>query len=309
MRRSRRGRSLGALSAVIRTQLDIDPAFVAAIIKPRCFAPGLAGCRVLPEESCPASWTLTSSTTSTVTRISAASRTGSRTWISSSRRYSLTRTRGLRSARKGITALEDILFSKYLMYKTVYWHKTVRIATAMIKKAVAMGLADGAITRSDLYGLDDEEFFARFSASRYPAVRAHRAGKAAGAAPPGVDGSLSGSRNPSHQRIEDIRGEAPRGGQDCARGGGHLRESASRAEDIVLDVPERVSFDFDVPVVEPGSGRTLEAHGAQARSSVFSGMGGDDLPRSIRYISVSASRDEALMAALERLDIGEIIAQ
>ena len=90
---------------------------------------------------------------------------------------------------------------------------------------------------------------------------------------------------------------------------GPSRENASRSEDIVLDVPERVSFDFDVPVVEPGSVGRSDAHGAQARSSVFSGMGGDDLPRSIRYISVSARRDEALMAALERLDIGGIIAQ
>ncbi|MBN1836116.1 MAG: HD domain-containing protein, partial [Spirochaetales bacterium] len=44
--------------------------------------------------------------------------------------------RGLAVTEKGLTAVESILFSKYLMYRSVYWHKTVRIATAMIKKAV-----------------------------------------------------------------------------------------------------------------------------------------------------------------------------
>jgi HD superfamily phosphohydrolase len=214
---------------------------------------------------------------------------------------------GVAISPKGITALEDILFSKYLMYKTVYWHKTVRIATAMIKKAFAMGLANGAIARSDLYGLDDEEFFALFSSSRYPAfelvekVRRRELHRQVWRVP-------FREEDPSHRRIEDIK-QRLLAEERIAREAGAISGERIPTEDIVLDVPERVSFDFDVPVVEPASGRTLEAHGAQARSSVFSGIGGDDWPRSIRYISVSARRDEALLAALERLDIGGIITQ
>ncbi|GAI78327.1 unnamed protein product, partial [marine sediment metagenome] len=48
---------------------------------------------------------------------------------------------GLAITWKGLSAVESILFSKYLMYRTVYWHKAVRIATAMIKKAILMGLS------------------------------------------------------------------------------------------------------------------------------------------------------------------------
>ena len=81
---------------------------------------------------------------------------------------------GVAISPKGITALENILFSKYLMYKTVYWHKTVRIATAMIKKAIAMALEEGAIGTQDLYGLDDEQFSARFSRARIPGFSPHR---------------------------------------------------------------------------------------------------------------------------------------
>ena len=59
----------------------------------------------------------------------------------------------------GITAIENILFSKYLMYKTVYWHKTVRIATAMIKKATTLALQEGFLKPEQLYGLDDDDFY------------------------------------------------------------------------------------------------------------------------------------------------------
>ena len=48
--------------------------------------------------------------------------------------------RGIALDPQGLPAIENILFSKYLMYKSVYWHKTVRVATAMIKKAIILGL-------------------------------------------------------------------------------------------------------------------------------------------------------------------------
>jgi len=37
---------------------------------------------------------------------------------------------------KGISALESLLFSKYQMYRNVYWHHAVRSATCMFKRAV-----------------------------------------------------------------------------------------------------------------------------------------------------------------------------
>jgi HD superfamily phosphohydrolase len=214
--------------------------------------------------------------------------------------------RGVAISPKGITALEDILFSKYLMYKTVYWHKTVRIATAMIKKAVAMGLSDGAISRTDLYGLDDEEFFAAFSASKYPSfqlveqVRRRELHRQVWRVP-------FNDENPAHRRIEDIRQRLILE-ERIAREAGAVGGKYIKSESIVVDVPERVSFDFDLPIIDPGSGRTIAVKSAGALS-IFSAMRGDDLPRSIRYISVNASRDEALMSALERIDLSEILAQ
>ena len=47
---------------------------------------------------------------------------------------------GIEIDSRGIQSVESVLFSKYLMYRSVYWHKEVRSATAMIKKAVARAL-------------------------------------------------------------------------------------------------------------------------------------------------------------------------
>jgi HD superfamily phosphohydrolase len=58
-----------------------------------------------------------------------------------------------------IPNVESILFSKYLMYRTVYWHHQVRAATAMVKKAILNGLESGKITGEELYNLDDTGLF------------------------------------------------------------------------------------------------------------------------------------------------------
>jgi HD superfamily phosphohydrolase len=47
---------------------------------------------------------------------------------------------------KGISALESMLFSKYQMYRNVYWHHAVRAATCMFKRAVRATLRTGGLS-------------------------------------------------------------------------------------------------------------------------------------------------------------------
>ncbi len=47
---------------------------------------------------------------------------------------------------KGVSALESLLFSKYQMYRNVYWHHAVRSATCMFKRAVRVAVARGDVT-------------------------------------------------------------------------------------------------------------------------------------------------------------------
>jgi HD superfamily phosphohydrolase len=77
------------------------------------------------------------------------------------------RRRGLSLRESGITAVENILFSKYLMFRSVYWHRTVRAATAMIKKALYLGLTEGVISPDDLYSLDDATFYRELMKKKY----------------------------------------------------------------------------------------------------------------------------------------------
>jgi HD superfamily phosphohydrolase len=47
---------------------------------------------------------------------------------------------------KGVSALESLLFSKYQMYRNVYWHHAVRSATCMFKRAVRRAVERRQIT-------------------------------------------------------------------------------------------------------------------------------------------------------------------
>ena len=67
--------------------------------------------------------------------------------------------RGLDIDSRGISGVESLLFSKYLMYRTVYWHRSVRSATAMVKKALLAGLETANIDGEELYHLDDQGLF------------------------------------------------------------------------------------------------------------------------------------------------------
>ncbi len=60
--------------------------------------------------------------------------------------------------KKALGAVEHLLFSKYLMYKYIYWHKETRAATAMIKRSVLQALQEGLLTNRQLTHLDDLEF-------------------------------------------------------------------------------------------------------------------------------------------------------
>jgi HD superfamily phosphohydrolase len=212
---------------------------------------------------------------------------------------------GVAISQKGITALENILFSKYLMYKTVYWHKTVRIATAMIKKVVAEALAQGAVRRDELYGLDDEQFFARFTAKRFAGfsliedTRQRNLHKQVFRIP-FDDG------NPCHRRLEDI-------GERLSlelRIAGDVSGTVGRAvpaESIVVDVPERITFELRLPVIDPGQAEPEQADAGDA-SYVFHRIGHEDFPRSLRSISVSARREDDLLAALQRMGLARYFA-
>lgn len=177
-------------------------------------------------------------------------------------------------SERGVMAIEAVLFSKYQMYRAVYWHKSVRAATAMIKKAVVAALGSGDIVPEDLYGLDDHGFYA---------LMGQRGRDGQGLIKSVFNGDLLKSRfelpfdasNPAHRRVADL---SLRPGIEADLAG------LSGVSQVVVDVPEPISFESDLPVIGFGAG--FSAYATVFRPEVV-----DSFTRSLRVLRVFSSAD------------------
>lgn len=154
---------------------------------------------------------------------------------------------------RGIMSVESLLFSKYLMYRSVYWHRGVRSATAMMKKAVLLALRSGELKPEELYGLDDELFAQRLRsrAAAFPPFALGQAvleGRLYSAL---LDLPFDESKGP-HARLLDL---------DSRLEAEEELAAAARLDplDLVIDLPEAISFETELPVLMPSaaSGRGM----------------------------------------------------
>jgi len=154
-------------------------------------------------------------------------------------------TTGIALEQSGISAVENVLFSKYLMYRAVYWHRTVRVATAMIKKGLYEGLTTGLIKPDQLYGLDDETFYASFATRQEPPFRLIQRVHDRRLHLP-VSELAFDEENAVHGELLDLhrRAEAERRVSDALTQDGITVEVG----DVILDVPESISFEVAFPV-------------------------------------------------------------
>jgi HD superfamily phosphohydrolase len=145
--------------------------------------------------------------------------------------------RGADIDSRGIPSVESILFSKYLMYRTVYWHRQVRSATAMIKKALLGGLESGCIFPEELYNLDDQGLFTLMKSRSHPLfaladkLREGRLYAAAAEFP----------YQHEYQGLLDIQ-KRSQYEENLAR---ELRNAGIpiHPDEVIIDVPEPVSFE------------------------------------------------------------------
>jgi len=142
-----------------------------------------------------------------------------------------------------IPNVESVLFSKYLMYRTVYWHRQVRSATAMVKKALINGLESGKLSGEDLYNLDDMSLFSllgqKTSGSLVDSVREGRIFiTAAEFSPDHVDVSTVKAFGSRAKIEEKAASELSKAGFDIS------------GEDLIIDIPEPVSFETGLYVID-----------------------------------------------------------
>ena len=76
--------------------------------------------------------------------------------------------------RGGLEAAESLLIARFLMFSTVYYHHTVRIASAMLNKAIEYGIADGVIGAKDVADSTDAELLRRLEGSERADPLVHR---------------------------------------------------------------------------------------------------------------------------------------
>jgi len=148
-----------------------------------------------------------------------------------------------------IPNVESILFSKYLMYRTVYWHRQVRAATAMVKKALISGLNSGKLTGEDLYDLDDMSLFT---------LLRQKTSEVYGNSNSLVE-SVSEGRifvtaaeiSPEHIDINAIKAIGSRAQAEEALAK-QVRKMGIEVneEDIIIDIPEPVSFETGLYVID-----------------------------------------------------------
>ncbi|MDR0448675.1 MAG: HD domain-containing protein [Treponema sp.] len=150
--------------------------------------------------------------------------------------------RGIEINSRGIPSVESILFSKYLMYRTVYWHRQVRSATAMIKKALISALEQGIIAAEELYNLDDQSLFALMAEKQknLPALSLAERVREGRFYVESACFSLDSEK--SYDNIEKRRTRENALAEEISRITGTIIDG----ESIIIDIPEPVSFETEL---------------------------------------------------------------
>lgn len=183
--------------------------------------------------------------------------------------------RGVDIDSRGITAVESLLFSKYLMYQAVYWHRSVRSATAMVKKALFWGLESGNVTGDELYNLDDQGLFTLAEQKAQPLfslVDLVRNGRL----------FLTAAEIPFDEKAHSkLLSLSDRFRQEEALAGEYSNLFGKKlgGDSIIIDLPEPISFDSGLFVAD-------ENCFFSAGSSVLTGSLLDTFVRSLRIIRV-----------------------
>lgn len=174
---------------------------------------------------------------------------------------------------RGVMSVEAVLFSKYQMYKAVYWHRNVRAATAMIKKAVVAALETGSLMPDALYGLDDAGFYALME----PQVRdsqslIHRV--FTGQLYPLCHEMAYNPANEQHVRAANLNGRPGLEAELSA-----ILSKGRQQARVIIDIPEPISFESALSVI--GTGCSFTEYSVAFGSSLVSAF-----ERSLRVLRV-----------------------
>jgi HD superfamily phosphohydrolase len=206
---------------------------------------------------------------------------------------------------KGVSALESLLFSKYQMYRNVYWHHAVRSATSMFKRLVRTAVARGDLEPDWIARSTDEGLMEAVRKVRNTNLAARLRSRQL------------------YKRALDVRAaEVPRGGGDwISRDPGLLERVEDRlaAElglepgELLLDFPAKPAMlEVDLPLLRHGGGTAVLGREGSADWLGIQQVA-DELHTSARRLRVFVARDadidQAAMLGLLERGAGELAAE
>jgi len=145
-----------------------------------------------------------------------------------------------------ISSIEHLLFSKYLMFRNVYWHRYTRSATAMIKKALLMALKDRVFPPEELYDLDDDQFFCLGRKFDHPGLRLLDEVRDNRLLACSFEENFNLNREMDTKCLDlTLRTEYETGLYHELK----KKYPLLQAEEIIVDIPEPVSFESDMGIL------------------------------------------------------------
>lgn len=158
---------------------------------------------------------------------------------------------GISIPARAIMSIESILFSKYLMYRSVYWHRQVRMATAMMKKTLYAALERNLVGPESLYSQDDSGIFRLIDGLDFPekeiavSVRDRDFFRVVAEFP--FDGFTTG-----HARLESLK-ERAAAENAVAELLGKLTGTSVLPRNVIIDIPEPISFESSLYISDTNS--------------------------------------------------------
>lgn len=207
--------------------------------------------------------------------------------------------RGITLDEDSIMSIESVLFSKYLMYRSVYWHRQVRIATAMMKKALYSTLKDGLVSPETLYAQDDEGIYRLLGGINHPSariattIRERKFFTILGEYP-------FVPENAAMKQLEDLGFRSATEGS-IAEKLSVVSGTNLGAENVLIDIPERISFESTLHISDLGL--TFSDS-----STVFNRNVVENFTASLRKVRIALSPD-ATAAATGISDLREKLAE
>lgn len=185
------------------------------------------------------------------------------------------RDRGIVIPSRAIMSIESILFSKYLMYRSVYWHRQVRMATAMMKKSLHAALESKLIKPENLYSQDDAGIHALIAGLDFPEKELARDVLNRNFFSVVAEYPYAESFDPLENLSERSLAEKRIAEFLSAETGAELT-----AQHVLVDIPERISFESNLKISDTGAAFSES-------STIFSGEVVERFTSSLRIVRVA----------------------